>query len=77
MYISEMMLPARMSQNTNRNRYVSFGKWTKKIYRRNKQTNKQTKTSKDEKKKNIVQIKKQTQRLLAADLRTDQEDLRI
>lgn len=51
MYISEMMLPARMSQNTNRNRYVSFGKWTKKIYRRNKQTNKQTKTSKDEKKK--------------------------
>ena len=77
MYISEMMLPARMSQNTNRNRYVSFGKWTKKIYRRNKQTNKQTKTSKDEKKKNIVQIKKQIQRLLAADLRTDQEDLRI
>lgn len=40
MYISEMMLPARMSQNTNRNRYVSFGKWTKKIYRKNKQTNK-------------------------------------
>lgn len=50
MYISEMMLPARMSQNTNRNRYVSFGKWTKKIYRKNKQTNKR-KPQKTKKKK--------------------------
>lgn len=48
-YISEIMLPARMIKKTNRNRYVSFGKQPKKYTTK---TNKQTKTS-----KYIVRIK--------------------
>lgn len=39
-YISEIMLPARMIKKTNRNRYVSFGKQPKKYTTKtNKQTN--------------------------------------
>lgn len=48
-YISQIILPARMSQKANRNRYVSFGKRVKKYTTK---TNKQTKTS-----KYIVRIK--------------------
>lgn len=48
-YISEIMLPARMIKKKNRNRYVSFGKQPKKYTTK---TNKQTKTS-----KYIVRIK--------------------
>lgn len=42
-YLSQTMLPARMSQKTYRNRYMSFGKRAK---RYTTKTNKQTKTSK-------------------------------
>ena len=48
-HISQIILPARMSQKTNRNRHVSFGKRVKKYTTK---TNKQTKTS-----KYIVRIK--------------------
>ena len=48
-YLSQTMLPARMSQKTNRNLCVSFGKRAKKYTTK---TNKQTKTS-----KYIVRIK--------------------